>query len=156
MKEEYISRTFLKTGTGLFVLSRTVSHGHWASSVKFRKININNKDILEIQSYRSAGLNRDSCKISWAVLNKNNSTIFLRCIFLRLLKEVATKILIVSFERDSKTIYRRSLLRNLICALFRDIFWLEILSRPLSQIFVDMHETSQVGSRNFIFLKNND
>ena len=39
--------------------------------------------------------------------------------------------------------------------IFRDIFLLQILSPPF-WIFVDMHDTSQVGSRNFIFLRNND
>ena len=46
--------------------------------------------------------------------------------------------------------------RILTLALFREIFSLEILSCLPSWIFVDMHDTSQVGSRNFIFLRNND
>ena len=46
--------------------------------------------------------------------------------------------------------------RILTSALFRDIFWLEILSYPLSWIFLDMDNTSQPGSRNFIFLRNDD
>ena len=33
---------------------------------------------------------------------------------------------------------------------------LEILSCPPSWILADMRDTSQVGSRNFIFLRNND
>ena len=31
-----------------------------------------------------------------------------------------------------------------------------MLNCPPSWIFVDMYDTSQVGSRNFIFLRNND
>ena len=40
-------------------------------------------------------------------------------------------------------------------ALFREIFWLKISSCSPFWIFVDMHDTSKVGSRNFIFLRNN-
>ena len=69
---------------------------------------------------------------------------------------MTTKNFIVPFERDSKTIYLKIYCRNFTSALFRDIFCLEILSCPPSWIFVDMHDTSQVWSRNFIFLRNND
>ena len=39
-----------------------------------------------------------------------------------------------------------------VSAIFRDIFWSEILGCPLSWMLVAMHDTPQVGSRNFIFL----
>ena len=39
--------------------------------------------------------------------------------------------------------------RILISALFREIFSFEMLSCPPSWIFVDMHDTSQQGSRDF-------
>ena len=39
--------------------------------------------------------------------------------------------------------------RILISALFGEIFRLEIFSCPPSWIFVDMHDTSQLGSRDF-------
>ena len=43
-----------------------------------------------------------------------------------------------------------------ISALFGEIFRLEIFSCPPSWIFVDIHDTSQLGSRNFFFLRHND
>ena len=39
--------------------------------------------------------------------------------------------------------------RILVSALFGEIFCLEIFSCPPSWIFVDMHDTSQLGSRDF-------
>ena len=60
---------------------------------------------------------------------------------------MATKFFIVSFERDSKTMYRSLIV---ISALFGEIFGLEIFSCPPSWIFVDMHDTSQLGSRDFL------
>ena len=60
---------------------------------------------------------------------------------------------IVSFQRDSKTTYRIYVYRILTSALFCGIFLLEILSCLPSWIFVDIHDTSQVGSRNFFFTK---
>ena len=61
------------------------------------------------------------------------------------------QVFLSSHLRDSKTIYG-SLLQNFyICltALFREIFSFEIFSCPPSWIFVDMHDTSQLGSRDF-------
>ena len=65
--------------------------------------------------------------------------------------EMAIKNFIVSFERGSETIYT-----PFTPALCRKKFWLEILGCSPSWIFVDMHDTSQVGSRNFIFLRDDD
>ena len=39
--------------------------------------------------------------------------------------------------------------RIFISALFREIVLFEIFSCPPSWIFVDMHDTSQLGSRDF-------
>ena len=39
--------------------------------------------------------------------------------------------------------------RIFISALFREIFSFEIFSCPPSWIFVDMNDTSQLGSRDF-------
>ena len=65
------------------------------------------------------------------------------------LKGNGNKNFIVLFERDSKTIYR-SLLQNFYIGLiWCEIFLLEIFSCRPSWIFVDMHGTSQLGSRIF-------
>ena len=66
---------------------------------------------------------------------------------------MATKFFIVSFERDFKTIYR-SLLQNFyiwpyLVRYFDLVLFGEIFSCPPSWIFVDMHGTSQLGSRDF-------
>ena len=68
-----------------------------------------------------------------------------------ILKEMETKIFIVLFERDSKTIYR-SLLQNFyICLIWWDILT-EIFSCPPSWIFVDMHDNVTTGVTQFFFL----
>ena len=45
--------------------------------------------------------------------------------------------------------------RIFMSALFRKIFSFEISSCPPSWIFVDMHDTSQLGSRDIFFLRHN-
>ena len=88
-------------------------------------------------------------------VSNTNQTIF---IFIRIpnlsswpnlaLTENGNKNFIGLFERHSKTIYR-SLLQNLyICLIWWDI--------PPSWIFVDINDTSQLGSHNFFFLRHND
>ena len=72
------------------------------------------------------------------------------------LKEMATKNFNVSFQSNSKTIHIEVYYRILKSALFGEIFCFEIFSFPPSWIFVDMHDTSQLGSRNLFFLRHND
>ena len=55
------------------------------------------------------------------------------------------------FKETSKQ-YIEVYYRIFISALFREIFSFEILSCPPSWIFVDMHDASQQGSRDFFFL----
>ena len=54
---------------------------------------------------------------------------------------MATKIFIVSFEKNSKK-KQTSYCRIFTSTLFPDIFLLEILSCPPSWMFVDIHDTS--------------
>ena len=63
---------------------------------------------------------------------------------------MATKIFIVSFERDSKTNVE-DYYRILTSALFRDMHILirNIKLPAILHICIDMHDASQVGSRNF-------
>ena len=61
-----------------------------------------------------------------------------------------------SYLTETPKQYIKVYYRIFISALFGEMFWLEIFSRPPSWIFVDMHDTSQLGSRNFFFLRHND
>ena len=85
----------------------------------------------------------------------NVKIIVSNCLFVCLIKGNGNKkIFLVSFKRLQNHIEVRY--RILTLALFRDIFRLEILSCPLRWIFVDIYDMSQVGSRNFIFLRSSD
>jgi hypothetical protein len=63
---------------------------------------------------------------------------------------------IFSFERTFKTIYIILFYRFFISCLLLQIFWSKGMKCPPSSIFVDMHVTSQQGSRNiFIYTTTN-
>ena len=61
-----------------------------------------------------------------------------------------------SYLKETPKQYIEVYYRIFISALFGEIFGLEIFSCPRFWIFVDMHDTSQLGSRNFFFLRHND
>ena len=61
-----------------------------------------------------------------------------------------------SYFKETAKQYIEVYHRIFIPALFGEIFWLEIFSCPPSWIFVDMHDTSQLGSRKLCFLRHND
>ena len=66
------------------------------------------------------------------------------------------QIFLSSHLKETPKQYMEVYYRIFISALFREIFSFEIFSCPPSWIFVDMHDTSQLGSRNFFLLRHND
>ena len=54
-----------------------------------------------------------------------------------------------SYLKETSKQYIEVYYRIFISALFDETFGLEIFSCPPSWIFLDMHDTSQLGSRNF-------
>ena len=66
------------------------------------------------------------------------------------------QIFLSSHLKETPKQYMEVCYRNVISALFREIFSFEIFSCPPSWIFVDMHDTSQLGSRDFFFSRHND
>ena len=58
---------------------------------------------------------------------------------------------LTSHLKETPKQYMEVCYRIFISALFREIFSLEIFSSPPSWKFVDMHDTSQLGSRDIFF-----
>ena len=69
---------------------------------------------------------------------------------------MATKSFLSSHLKETPKQYIEVYYRIFISALFLEIFSSEILSCTPPWIFVDTHNTSQKGSRDFLFLPNND
>ena len=59
------------------------------------------------------------------------------------------QIFLSSHLKETPKQYMEVYYRIFISALFREIFSFEIFSCPPSWIFLDMHDTSQLGSRDF-------
>ena len=64
--------------------------------------------------------------------------------------KLATKNL-SSYLKESTKQLLEVFYRTFTSSLFGEIFWSEMLGCSPSWIFVDMHDTSQVGSHDFIF-----